>query len=346
MVNRLLFGILVAFILTAFLCRVFARPAKRLGLVDIPGGRKHHRGEIPVVGGVAMFFAFAFSAFTLGQIPATHFALIAAMGLLIVVGALDDMHDISPGQKFLAQVLAALFMTSWAGVQLSTLGNLFGFGPISLYLWAIPFTVVCVLGVINAVNMIDGVDGLSGVVCLVASGWFALVAFLQDATAAAWILLTLCGALGGYLVLNLRLPWRAHAQVFMGDAGSMMLGFALTWFSVELSQRASNPLTPMSAVWILAVPLLDMGRVMLSRALAGRSMVEADRGHLHHVLLRAGLSENRVVAIEGAAGLACGAVGVAAWRFNVPNYLLFYLFVAVLGIYGWTMLRGRTGEPA
>jgi UDP-GlcNAc:undecaprenyl-phosphate GlcNAc-1-phosphate transferase len=89
-----------------------------------------------------------------------------------------------------------------------------------------------------------------------------------------------------------------------------------------------------------------MGRVMLSRSRAGLSMVEADRNHLHHSLLLAGWSPNRVVALESAAGLACGAVGMAAWRFNLPEYLLFYLFVVVLGVYCWTMLRGHNSRRA
>jgi UDP-GlcNAc:undecaprenyl-phosphate GlcNAc-1-phosphate transferase len=89
-----------------------------------------------------------------------------------------------------------------------------------------------------------------------------------------------------------------------------------------------------------------MGRVMLSRSLSGRSMVEADRNHFHHFLLHAGWSPNRVVALESAAGLACGAVGVAAWRFNLPEYLLFYLFLVVLGVYSWTMLRGPESRRA
>jgi UDP-GlcNAc:undecaprenyl-phosphate GlcNAc-1-phosphate transferase len=337
--NRLLFAVLMALLLTAFLCRVFRRPAERLGLVDVPGGRKQHEGNIPLVGGLAMFCGFALSAFSIGQVLSGYFSLIAAMGLLVTIGMADDMHDIKPGQKFMAQVLAALFMTSWAGLQVQQVGNLFGFGTVMLYLWAMPFTVVCVLGVINAVNMLDGVDGLAGSVCLVALGWFAAVAFMQGQTPPAWILVILCGAVAGYLLLNLRLPGRASARVFMGDAGSMMLGFALTWFCVELTQHQNNPLPPMAAVWIIAVPLFDMGHVMLSRVLRGQSMVEADRNHLHHILARQGWSANRIVAVEAGAGLLCGAIGVAAWQFHVPDYVLFYLFVAALALYSWAALH-------
>jgi UDP-GlcNAc:undecaprenyl-phosphate GlcNAc-1-phosphate transferase len=162
---------------------------------------------------------------------------------------------------------------------------------------------------------------------------------MQGQAGPAWISLILCGALCGYLAVNLRLPGRARASVFMGDAGSMMLGFALTWFSVELSQQGNDPLLPMAAVWIMAVPLIDMAHVMLSRALRGQSMVEADRNHLHHVLARMGLSPNQIVALQAGVGLICGAVGVLSWRLRVPEYLLFYLFLAVLGLYSWAMLR-------
>src|SRR5207249_5733137 len=136
--------------------------ATHVGLMDMPGGRKQHAAPVPVIGGIAMFFGLAAAVLGSGLVVGPTLALVAALGLLVVGGVADDMHDITPRGKFLIQLIAALFMTSWAGVHASYLGNLLGFGPVNLYHWAIPFSVVCALGVINAINMVDGLDGSAG----------------------------------------------------------------------------------------------------------------------------------------------------------------------------------------
>jgi UDP-GlcNAc:undecaprenyl-phosphate GlcNAc-1-phosphate transferase len=348
-VNRLIFHALLAFALTAFLSHFLRRPALRVGLVDVPGGRKQHAGEIPVVGGIAMFCGFTFSLFGIGQLESLnlHLSLVCALALMVMVGALDDMHDLSARHKFAAQIVGALFMTSWAGNYVSQIGNLLGFGPLGLYNWAIPFTVVCVLGVINAVNMLDGLDGLAGSVCGGALVLMAVAAGLSGLETPLWIAVLMLSAVAGFLLLNLRLPWQSHARVFMGDAGSMMLGFALVWLAVDLSQGASRTLPPIVAVWILALPLADMARVMLTRMLRGQSPFLADRIHLHHLLIARGFSNNRVVMTMAGLSAAGGVIGIAGWKLGVPDYALFYAFIVVLAIYCFKF-RGShaTNRPA
>ena len=327
--NRLVFYLLVAFFITAIAARALAHIAARIGLIDEPGGRKQHLAPIPVTGGIAMFMGFAAAALGSGLIFGHTVALVSALGLLVISGVADDMHDITPRTKFWLQLAAALLMTSWAGVFVDQLGNLLGFGQINIYHWAIPFSVVCAMGVINAVNMVDGLDGAAGGISLVAALWLAYCARLQGLGPQAVLLLLLAAAILGFLVWNLRFPGRRHATVFMGDAGSMMLGLSLCWFCIDVTQGERRSMPPIVCVWILAVPLLDMARVMFVRLVRRASVLDADREHLHYHLLERGWSASATAWAMIGIAVLCGAIGVGGWRLGVPDWVLFYAFAAI-----------------
>lgn len=334
--NRVVFFILVAMVVSSLAARLLSPIALRIGLADRPGGRKQHEGTIPLTGGIGMFAGFAMAALTSGLVVGTTLALVVAFGVLVVGGAADDMHDITARTKLFLQLAAALFMTSWAGVYVSHLGNLFGFGPANLYHWAIPFSVVCALGVMNAVNMIDGLDGSAGGTALVASLWLAYAAVAQGLGAEALLLLMLCAAIAGFLLWNMRLPpLRDQARIFMGDAGSMMLGLALCWFSISVTQGEGRTLPPVVCVWILAVPLLDMARVMFLRLRRRADMFDADREHLHHFLLARGIEPHVAALIMIAASALAGGLALGAWHLGVPDMVLTYTFLALLAAILW-----------
>ena len=309
--------------------------ALRMGLVDYPGGRKQHEGGVPVVGGIAIYGAFAFSALLITQTqPLYPFrSLLGGMGVLVLAGALDDMHDLSPIAKLGMQCGAALLMVSWGGVFVPQLGDLFGVGGVfALGNFAIPFTLVCVLGVVNALNMTDGVDGLAGGLALVSLLAFAALCVALNLDSTLLMISILIGAVLGFLFFNFRSPMRKRAGVFLGDAGSMALGFAICWFAVSLVRVPDAAIPPISMVWLMAVPLLDMGVVILRRLLSGKSPLAADREHLHHLLLRAGLSDTATtLTLLGAALLAAG-VGLAIWYYRIPAAWGFYGFIALMAI--------------
>ncbi len=330
--NRLVFFLLLAVAVSALAARGLARIAARIGLVDRPGGRKQHEGDTPITGGIAMYAGFAAAALASGLVAGPTLALVAALGLLVAGGAADDMHDATPRAKFWLQLLAALLMTSWAGVQVTGLGDLLGLGPVNLYHWAIPFSVVCALGVINAINMVDGLDGAAGGVALVAALWLAFAATLQGLGTQAVLLLLLAAAIAGFLAWNLRLPGRRQAAVFMGDAGSMMLGLALCWFAIDLTQGERRTLPAITPVWVLAVPLLDMGRVMFVRLQRRTSMFDPDREHLHYLLIERGWSAPATSWILIAASALGGAIGIGAWRAGIPDWVMFYAFVSLAAL--------------
>mgnify|MGYP001266164716 CR=1 FL=1 len=313
--------------------------ARRIGLIDHPGGRKRHEGGVPLTGGPAMFAGFSFGALILLDSLYVYRALFAALGVVIAAGVLDDLHDLSATKKFLVQIVAALFMTSWGMVSIVQLGDLFGFGPVALREWSIPFTVICVLGIINAINMADGVDGLAGGFALVATAFLGVSALMVGHAGSARLLFVMLAAISAFLLYNMRLPWRSRASVFMGDSGSMMLGLFLTWFCIELTQKGAERLSPIVAVWFLGVPILDMGLVTVRRLLKGVSPFEGARDHLHHVLLLSGWSPTRTVNFMLAFSMLLAAIGFGSWRAGVPERILFYGFMALFASYYLLSLR-------
>jgi UDP-GlcNAc:undecaprenyl-phosphate GlcNAc-1-phosphate transferase len=329
--NRVVFFLLLAFFVSALTARVLTPIALRIGLADHAGGRKQHEGTIPLTGGIGMFAGFAFAALTSSLIVGPTLALVVALGLLVVGGAADDMHDITARAKFMIQLIAALLMTSWAGIYVSQLGNIFGLGPLNLYNWAIPFSVVCALGVINAINMLDGLDGSAGGTALIMTVWLSYAALAQGLGAQALLLMLLGAAIAGFLVWNMRIPpLRNRARVFMGDAGSMMLGLALCWFAIDVTQGEGRTLPPIVCVWILAVPLLDMARVMFVRLRRRADLFDAGREHLHHFLLDRGVPDYIAALVMIGACALSGALGLAAWKLGVPDWAMTYAFLALL----------------
>lgn len=322
---------------TAALIVFFRRHALALGLVDVPGGRKHHCGEVPLVGGLGMFGGLAVAALAAGGLLGANAALLAAMFLVMMVGFVDDRSGLSAGTRFMVQAVAVLIMVYWGEVRLDNLGNLFGNGDVKLGRWAVPMTVFAVLGVINAINMIDGADGLAGGLSLIALLVFSAFA-VSAGVFGGTLLLPLAAAVAGFMIFNLRTPWRERASVFMGDAGSMMLGFALAWYAVELGDKR-NLMTPITAVWVLAIPLMDTVSQMVRRMLKGVSPFTPDNEHLHHVLQRAGFSHAQTVVIMLGLSLLFAGAGVAGWLLGVPEYLMFYAFMCLFGLYLLGVLR-------
>nr|WP_274600116.1 MraY family glycosyltransferase [Halorhodospira abdelmalekii] len=242
------------------------------------------------------------------------------MTMLLVVGVVDDLIDIEARIKLFFQVAAALLITLWGGLLVSDLGWLLGpMLPLELGWLALPFTVLCIVGLINAVNMFDGLDGLAGGSVAIALAWLALAGFLGGGEKWPILALLLCAAICAFLVFNARNPWRRRAASFLGDSGSMMLGVALAWFALEAGSGATAVLPPITVAWILALPVLDALILFGRRLVRRRSPFKADREHLHHTLTRAGLSHGQIVALLLSVGALWGGIGFAGAWFEVPE---------------------------
>jgi len=343
---------MLASLLTALLIIWMRRPAHRFGLVDDPGGRKRHGDTVPLTGGIALTAGF-FLALSL-SLPAlaNHVVLLVSLLLLALIGLLDDLGEVSPRTKLGAQLIAAVLMTSWANHFLIHLGDLFGRGDVALLNWGIPLTVFATAAMINGINMLDGLDGLAGGMVFQILAFFAGFAYWAGDANSLKIIVVLMGALSGFLLFNLPHRWRGHRRTFMGDAGSLVLGFAVAWFSITLTQVPAQPgtgsdlaVSPVVMLWVTGVVLFDLFTVTVRRILRRRDPAAADRGHIHHILLRRGLSPARVLALLLAANTAMAAAGTFAWWLGAPEAWLFAAYVlAGLGYLGLFLFPARLGR--
>jgi UDP-GlcNAc:undecaprenyl-phosphate GlcNAc-1-phosphate transferase len=330
-VGAMLIGAM-ALAITALFVEAARRVAPVVGLVDAPSARKFHDGNIPQVGGIAIFGALLLVGAMSGSIE-DHRSFFIAAGLLVTVGACDDMFDISPVLRFAVQSLAILIPALLGGAYIADLGAILPLvGILQLGWLAIPFTVFAGVGTINAFNLVDGVDGLCGTLALVALGGLGIAAGFAGRESELALILALSGGLLGFLYFNIRLPRRKQAIVFLGDAGSYLLGLSVVYFSIRLSQGPERAISPVTALWFCLMPLLDTGGMMLRRMRRGRSPFSPDREHLHHVFLWAKFSVNETWGMLVLAAIAGMIFGLAGSFASVPDSLMFaaFLFVAVI----------------
>ena len=337
---------IVGMIITLGTTLALAPLAHRVELVDSPDARKDHYGEVPLVGGIAMFIGFTFAVLMLPSALGPQRAMFAAALLLVGVGILDDFRELSPRLRFAAQIFAALIMTVLGGTTLHTLGYLFQPDAIvGLGFLAVPVTVFAAVGGINALNMMDGLDGLAGGIALIALGGLAWLAWTGGASAEAGILMVTVGCVAGFWLLNLRRPGQPRARVFMGDSGSMFVALVFAWFAVQISQSPGAVMKPVTALYLFALPLMDTTYVMIRRLRRGRVPFRADRTHLHHLLRAHGLSTGATVGCMLSLSLGFALIGLIGQQ-AVAAHLMFYGFLAAFVIYTMACTVGWHAVPA
>lgn len=326
---------LIALVLAMATMPMLMRVALRLRLVDLPDTRKVHRLPIPRVGGVAMACGIAVALLLAGTPGRFTTAYLAAAGTLLAFGVADDRLDLDYRIKFFGQLLA-IGVILWGGGLL--VSNLTFGDRVALPLWvAWPLTVLFVLGVTNAVNLADGLDGLAGGTTFLSLCAMGILAYSVGLGALSAVALATAGAILGFLRFNTH-----PASVFMGDAGSQLLGFTLAVVGVAVTQDANSVYGTAIPVLLAGIPILDTLSVMMQRALEGRSLFKADRNHLHHRLLTLGFDQRESVTLIYAAQIV---LFVAAYvlRFEsdltiVGAYLGFC--VAVIALLQWAQRSG------
>jgi len=320
---------IVALATTIFLVQVARRVAPAAGLIDYPSARKSHAGQIPLVGGIAIFGSM-FVGIASGGLFVDHWPFLAAASLLVMVGIWDDVSDVSPPVRIAVQSLALLIITAVGGVYLEDLGSILpATGVLNLGWMAIPFTVFAGVGAINAFNLSDGVDGVCGTLALVALAGLGIAAGMAGKTSELLLIATLIGGVVGFLVFNVRLSQRRQASVFLGDAGSYLLGLSVMYLAIRLSQGPERAIQPVTALWFCMLPLLDTIGVLLRRLQRGYSPFNPDREHIHHVFLLAGFSVTATwigLALVAILGTAFGLLGVVA---GIPESVMFAGFLII-----------------
>lgn len=322
---RLLISCLMAVLSSAAAMVLLYHHAESIGLVDRPTDRKRHVGNIPLIGGLSAFFGVIVSACFDGQSHLFTSALLGTGAVLALTGAMDDRFDLSVRLRLLIQAVAVLTMIWITGVYIHTLGHLFGY-RIELGSLGIPVTLIAVIGLLNAFNMMDGIDGLAGMLTLVSIG--AIIVFQGFSQWHSIILLLLLGAaLLPDLAANLDLIGR---KVFLGDAGSVMIGYFLAWTLIQLSQAPNPHLSTVDVLWCVALPVLDTLAVMVRRMRDGKSPFKPDRGHIHHIMMEAGFSAHTTLVLLVGLAMAFVLIGTLTNQLAPGSNLLTFIALAVI----------------
>lgn len=311
-----LFVLAVAALSSLTLTPLVRNFARRRGWMDLPDGRrKNHAEPVPRLGGVGVYAAFVFAAampLLAGPAPPWDSPdvlpafghLVLACGAVLLIGVFDDIAGVSPLAKLSVQTAAAAYLY-FNGYRVDTLSNPFGGESVSLGWLALPLTLLWFVGMSNAFNLIDGLDGLAAGV-----GFFSTTTiFIAAVVNERWEVVLLSSALGGALLGFLRYNFNP-ASIFLGDSGSLLVGFALAGFAIRGSMKSSAAIAVVAPLLALALPLLDAGIAVLRRVISGQNVFEADFDHIHHRLLRRGLTPRRVVLILYGAAALFGALSL------------------------------------
>lgn len=312
------------------------RLAKEKNLVDNPDFRKLQKIPVPVVGGIAVFFGLA-SGIAIGAIlqnVADLGAIFPAMLLMLYVGALDDILSLTPRSRLVIEIATVACLIYGSGGCVDSLHGLFGLGDFSWY-YGVPLTLFAGVGIINAINMIDGVNGLSSGLCILCSAVFGIIFFKNESYSNAGLAFCMAAALVPFWLHNV---FGRTSKMFIGDAGTMVMGVLMTWFVIQIlrhdtvmnwSEDSNLSLVAMTLA-ILVVPIFDTLRVMLNRMRKRLSPFSPDKTHLHHIFIEFGMSHS----VTGLIIILIDALVIACWytAYNLGISMdVQFILVVVLG---------------
>ena len=330
--------------------------AKKKNVVDNPNARKLQKQPVPVMGGIAVFFGVLAGLLVGTSVYALPFLLshepvdlpsssllsvLAAMGIMLYMGAIDDMIGLSAVKRLLIEMGVVLGLIMSSGGCIDTFRGMWGVGALSWWS-AVPLTVFAGVGIINSINMIDGVNGLSSGICMTCSILFG-VAFIRIMDwGNAVLAFSMAAALMPFFIHNV---FGSKSRMFIGDAGTMVMGILMTWFTISTlrAPAMTEYYTPVvrtnmvaMCLAILSVPVFDTLRVMIMRMLKGCSPFKADMTHLHHAFIQIGVSHSITALIEILIdGVIVGIWGVCVLlRVNLDWQLYIVLMAALLMVWG------------
>lgn len=334
--------LIVSFVVTFGMVKLLQPLAYMVELVDKPGGRKHHDGVIPLIGGIAVFLGIFLTGYLFLEQPTFIRMFMVGGGLMVFLGAIDDRYDISPRLRFVGQCLIAGIFVYGLDIYLENFGNLLGMGEIHVGWFGYILAVLSLVGVVNAFNMLDGIDGLVGSLALVS---FVGLSFLFASSGYANLAMLsslFIGAIAAFLIFNI---WgkpnksRRLNKIFMGDAGSMFVGLSIGVLLISGSQMPSPAFSPCAAIWFVLLPMTDMFTLMYRRVRRGKSPLSPDRTHIHHILIRAGFKPWQALNILVGIQALMVFVGVMVMKGNISDQASFIGVVSFVGFYQLWMKR-------
>lgn len=300
---KLVLGFVFSFLITFYAIPTIVKISRRKNLMDEPGARSSHIRKIPNLGGIAIFFSIGVSAPVFAyELFDLYKFLFASLVILLYIGIMDDIMIMRAYKKLIAQVLVSSLVVLGSDVRIGSLFGLFGVYEIG-YFVSVVLSIVIFVALINAFNLIDGIDGLAGTFTLVSCSVFGFTYYRLGEENYPLVILCaiMIGTVLAFLYYNLS-NYRIR-KIFMGDTGSMILGFLLAFTAISFVnifvdresslQRYHLDSAPAIAIAILILPIIDTMNVMILRLLNGESLFEADKKHIHHSLLRLGFTHRR-----------------------------------------------------
>lgn len=297
--------------------------AIKVGALDAPDDRKVHTKPIPRMGGLAIYGAFVLAVLASMYVSREVMGLLVGGTVILIVGIIDDLKPLPARVKLLGQIIAAAVLVMF-DIKIEWLTNPFGEMIYVEYL-AIPLTILWVVGLTNTVNLIDGLDGLAAGVSTIASVTILLVALQQNFWTVAVLTAALAGSALGFLQHNFN-----PAKIFMGDTGSMFLGYMLAAISILGTVKSAATIALIVPIVALGLPILDTAFAIIRRYMSGRPIFKPDKGHLHHRLLEMGLTQKQAVLLMY---VMSGCLGLSAIALTEVNKSFgAFIIVALLGI--------------
>lgn len=336
--NHYLMIFLTAFLLSLVFTPVAIKIAPKIGAVDIPkDNRRMHTKTMPRFGGMAIYIGTVASMLIFLPYSTQLMGVIAGGTLIFLVGVIDDLRNLPAKVKFVCQILCAFILFQFS-VKISFIGKPFGEGYY-FFPWIVSLvvTILWIVGITNTINLIDGLDGLAGGVAFIASVSIAYAAIINDPaeTQTAMALLAIAGSALGFLPFNFN-----PAKIFMGDGGSLFLGFMLAGLSVMSPIKSTTAVATVVPVLVLGLPIFDTAFAILRRLINKRPIMEADKGHLHHRLMATGLGQRRtVLTLYGISGI----MGVAAILMSRDLFLESALLVIIAATFIYVFLTDPNG---
>jgi len=319
---NIVYSFLLAFGTSLLLTPAMRWLALRVGIMDRPGIRKVHRKPVPYLGGVAIFIGFALASLSLSSDPQV-IAIVVGAACVVVLGVIDDAIAMPAVFKLVGQIAIACG-TYWAGVSISHVTHPFG-GVVYLGGWDFPVTVMWIVSMMNTVNLMDGLDGLAAGVGAISAMAITIIAVQTGLWPAAIISVALAGSSLAFLRYNF-----TPASIFMGDAGSMFLGYALATATMIGVLKSAFTISIAIPILALAVPIFDTVFAIIRRLRRGQPVFSPDKEHFHHQLMSAGLSPKQAVILIYAASFCLGVTAVALGFFEGMDAVIFLVVTTIV----------------
>ncbi len=329
--HHILFIIGVTFFTSILLVPIVKRLANHVGAVDVPDNRKVHTKATPRMGGLAIFLAFLTGYIFFAEISTQMISILIGSFLIVLLGILDDIKPVKARYKFLVQVIAASVVVLYGHIHLTEV-SAFGIN-INFGILAYPITIIFIAAIINAINFIDGLDGLAAGISSIYFATIAIIAFMLNRISSLDTILCLLmlGSTLGFLLFNFN-----PASIFMGDTGSMFLGFMIAIISL-LGYKAATVTSLFVPILVLFLPLLDTVLAIFRRIIKGENIGSPAKEHIHHQLLRLNKSTKKTVFIMYGISILCASISI--FYALGDNNMAILLYIALLVVIAFLIFK-------